>query len=148
MFHEGAGKQSDAVLRLDPLSVEERNLPDATAWRGALKDEAEQVQGFQLADPLLCEAVHRFGVVHSCVDRDEARRMEIADQLHGLARSSQADLHLRTNRDPLHLPTQGLDQHTVEFVAPIVADRLAEQTLADPDAGQSGLGHGVTTYRN
>src|SRR2546428_5627082 len=88
MFHEGAGEEADAVVRLRPLSVEESNPHNAAARRGALEDEAGEVQGFQFADPLLCETVHRLGVVHSGVDRDKARRMEIADQVHGLARSS------------------------------------------------------------
>jgi len=125
-------------VRLDPLSVEERDLPNAATWRGALEDEAGEVQGFQFADPPLCEAVYRVGVVHSGVDRDEARRIEIADQAHGLARSPQPDFHFRAHRHPLHVPAQGLDQHTVAFVPPVVPDVVAEQTLADPDADRYG----------
>src|SRR5437867_6592160 len=93
MRHEGAREEADSVVRLHSLRVEQRNPANAAAWRGALEDEAGEVQGFQLANPLLCEAGHRVGVVHSGVGRDEARRMEIADQAHGLARSSQPDLH-------------------------------------------------------
>src|SRR2546422_11645393 len=40
MFHEGAGKQADPVVRLHPLSVEERNPLVAPTRRGALVDKA------------------------------------------------------------------------------------------------------------
>src|SRR5207249_11494223 len=99
-------------------------------------------------DPLPCEAVHRFGVVHSSVDRDEARRLGITDQTHGLTRSPQPDFHFRAHRDPLHVAAQSLDQHTVAFVPPVVADVIAQQALADPDARRRGFRHGLTTYRN
>jgi hypothetical protein len=65
-------------------------------------------------------------VVHAGVDRDEVRRMEIADQVHRLAGSSQADFHFRTYRDPLDKPAERVDQKTIPLVAAVVADRLAK----------------------
>src|SRR2546426_2115160 len=136
--HEGAGEQANPVVCLFALRVYESDSRDAATRRGALEDEAGEVQGFQFTDPLLCEAVHRFGVVYSGVDRDEARRIEIADQAHGLARSSQADFHFRAHWDPFYVLAQGFDQNTVELVTPVVPNVLAEQTLADPDADRYG----------
>ncbi len=55
------------------------------------------------------------------------------NEANGFARYAQADTHLRTKRDIVEIFSQGADDIGVEFMATVVAHRLAQQTAADAE---------------
>jgi hypothetical protein len=70
-------------------------------------------------------------MIYHTLDCHEARIPRIADQSHGLARSAQSCLNLRTDGDPFYVAAQHLCQKSVPSMSPVEADFFAEETTAD-----------------
>src|SRR5690349_9437117 len=85
-----------------------------------------------------CHHLQCAGVICSSLDRHESGILNIADQPHRFAGSTQSCLNLRTDRDPLHIAAQYLCQKLVLFMSTVEADFVAEETTADAKAERTG----------
>ena len=79
----------------------------------------------QHCDPALGVAVHRLCPVGACADAAHDDALVGAQQVHGLARSAHAHLHLRADRHPLEMLPQDIGRIAIALVAAVVANLLS-----------------------
>jgi hypothetical protein len=143
---EGAGEDADPAARGTALLIVDPHTVQARARRAALEHEAAQILRLQGRRSLPRPRLHARGEVDSAARREEARGRGIAHQAHGLARHTQAALHLGAHRNPSHEASQHVVQVGVELVAAIVAHVGAKKARADAQ-GDAVVGHDATIAR-
>jgi oligopeptide/dipeptide ABC transporter ATP-binding protein len=132
-LHDEAGEEPGPPPAGGALCVEDLDPPNPAARRAALEDEAGQVFGREPGDPAPRPPEHRPGEVDPVLPCHEPRRIPRAGEPERLPGHGHPAFDLRAYRDELDVRPEGVPEERVEFVAPVVADALAEEAGADPD---------------
>ena len=72
-------------------------------------------------------------MIDARINGQEARRVRITDEVHGIPRHGQSALDFGADRDPVDISAERVPQERVELVPAVVADLLAEEAGADAE---------------
>jgi len=118
MVHERLGKHPYSCFFRHTFLVVDLHPFHAAAWGIAFEDESAQTFFFQLLHPAPGPTEHPLGEILTASDSYKPWGFGIAHKPHRLARYVKSALHLRANRDILHILSQRIREIPIVFVPP------------------------------